>query len=74
VSYLILQLLRRQNYPITGLDRPSGLGEVEASRISRHSASEAGKVVAVNICCLVLIFVRDCVDPRAIVRPEGLNQ
>jgi len=29
-----------------GLDRPLGLQEVEAPRISRHSAHEGGKVVS----------------------------
>jgi hypothetical protein len=33
------------SYPITGLDRPLGLQEVEAPRISRQSAHEGGKVV-----------------------------
>jgi hypothetical protein len=33
-------------YPITGPDGPSGLQEVEAPRISRHSAHEGGKVVS----------------------------
>jgi hypothetical protein len=32
--------------PITGLDRPLGLQEVEARRISRHLAHEGGKVVS----------------------------
>ena len=35
-------------YPVTGLGRPLGLGEVEASRISRQSASEGGKVVVLT--------------------------
>jgi len=35
-------------YPITGLDRPLGFGEVEASRISRQSASEGDKVVVLT--------------------------
>jgi hypothetical protein len=33
-------------YPITGLDRPLGFQEVEAHRISIHSAHEVGKVVS----------------------------
>ena len=33
-------------YPITDLDRPLGLQEVEASRICRQSAYEGGKVVS----------------------------
>jgi hypothetical protein len=35
-----------KSYPITGLDRPLGLQEVEAPRISRQSALEGGKVVS----------------------------
>jgi hypothetical protein len=49
----VLPLLRNEvphnptkSYPITGLDRPLGLQEVEASRISRHSAHEGSKVVS----------------------------
>ena len=34
------------SYPITDLDRPLGLQEVEASTISRQSAHEGGKVVS----------------------------
>jgi len=34
------------SHPITGLDRPQGLQEVEASRISRQSAYEGGKIVS----------------------------
>jgi hypothetical protein len=34
------------SYPITGLDRPLGLQEVEAPRISRQSAHEGGKAVS----------------------------
>jgi hypothetical protein len=35
-----------KNYPITGLDRPLGLKEVEATRISRQPALEGGIVVS----------------------------
>ena len=35
-----------RSYPITGLDKPIGLQEVEASRISSHTAHEGGKVVS----------------------------
>jgi len=60
-------------------DRPLGLQEVEASRISR----QGGKIVSrthrpplspPQAILLVLISVRSRVDPWAIVRPEGLSQ
>jgi hypothetical protein len=34
-----------KSYPITGVDRPLGLHEVEAPRIARKSVHEDGKVV-----------------------------
>jgi len=34
-----------KSYPITGLDRPSGLQEVEGPRISKQSAHDSGKVI-----------------------------
>jgi len=50
-------------------------------QISRKSAHESGKVVSPKHrpplpkeIFLVLICVRGCVDPRAIVRPESLRQ
>jgi hypothetical protein len=55
--------------------------EVEASRISIQSAHEGGKVVSPahrpplpQKVFVVLVYVRGRVDPRAIVRPEGLSQ
>jgi hypothetical protein len=37
-------LSRGEKHPFLGLDRPSGLDEVEVARISRQSAHEVGKV------------------------------
>ena len=64
------------------LDRPLRFQEVEAPRISRQSGHEDGKVVSPKHrphlppqeIPLVLISVTCWVDPRAIVRPEGLRQ
>jgi hypothetical protein len=41
-----LKYINGKNYPITGLDRPLGLQEVEASKSSRQSAHDSGKVVS----------------------------
>jgi len=38
-------ICKTYSYPITRLDSPLGLQEVEATRISRQSAHEGGKVV-----------------------------
>ena len=67
--------------PITGLDRPLGLQEVETPRICRQSAYDDCKVASPTHrplipppsqeMSLILISVRSRVDPRAIVQPEG---
>ena len=70
-----------KSYPITGLTMPWGFQEVEATRFqdSRHmkvvrlSSIRTGRLYPQEIF-LVLISVRGWVDPRAIVRPEGLCQ
>jgi hypothetical protein len=76
------QLLQKEMLSLNSLDRSWVLQEVEASRISRQSAHEGGKVVSLmhrpplppHVIPFILICLRGCFDPRGLVRLEGLSQ
>jgi len=71
----------KSSYPITALNRPLRLQKVKVTRISKQSAYESGKVVSPTHrptlpqeIFLIFMSVRGWVNPRAIVRQEGLSK
>ena len=64
-----------KKYLFTCLHRPWGLQDVGSrhKKEARLTALSTGRLYPQEIL-LVLIYVRGWVDPRAIVRPEGLGQ